>query len=159
MEASGDHPNNFCGENSVFLVVEVTYNHSLYNRVLHIWSKNPSKIKFFGSETILKCPDRLYIAQERTASVCYELGASQDHPGSFTHKKKDFVIVEVTYNHSLYNGILHIWSKNPSKIKVFGSETTLKCPDRLDIAQERTTGACYELRASQDHLGSFTHKK
>ena len=88
--APGNHPDNFCSKNNDFLVVEATYNHSLYNGVLHIWSKNPSKIKIFGSETSLKCPDRLDIAQERTTGVCYELGASQDHPDSFTHKKMRF---------------------------------------------------------------------
>ena len=49
-----------------------------------------AKIKIFGSKTTLKCPDRLHIEQECTTGACYGLGASQDHPNSFTRPKYDF---------------------------------------------------------------------
>ena len=49
-----------------------------------------AKIKIFGSKTSVKCPDRLHIAQEYTTGACYELGASEDHPDSFTHRKYGF---------------------------------------------------------------------
>ena len=59
------------------------------------------------SQTALEGSDRSHMATGPITHVYYKLGASVYHPDNLCRENSDFLVVEVTYNHFLYNGVVH----------------------------------------------------